>query len=401
MCFLKRIGMPAPRLGLMGPLALVAAACCLGSVPAAHAEDCRADWTLMEGKSVPLYPDLNAAYIVYRFVNDPEIALRIQGQFPHARFQSITVYEDEGGSLVGKLADIEIMPDEGSTNPFLPGEARDAEARDYTFWVTPEGSAAAENDNVIETAPAAPYLTLIVRVYAPDDGTDSMGGAGYPRLEAVDATSLNPVACPLTHENSAAGQGDEQSGPELTSEVSFYRLLGSTAYPSYDTAYLGAPLDRSLGDVAVFRFRAPTFTDTHSGGGSFSGEEEVRYWSVCLSRLKVTTTVDCLADYQVSAVDGWVRFAVGPGTPANRRMAATNDVGFLNWKSSVLLPAILYRNMVIHPDFAYGADQVPPYDDSIPADEQKAQNFIGEYAPTGVQCTSEQFQSTLCGLSQP
>ncbi len=41
---------------------------------------------------------------------------------------------------------------------------------------------------------------------------------------------------------------------------------------------------------------------------------------------------------------------------------------------------------------------VPLYDSSQPQDDQAAENYLGEYAPKGVQCSVEDFLATYGGV---
>ena len=58
----------------------------------------------------------------------------LHGQFPHARFFSLTT-SSVLGVIRGHLYDVNIKPDPGSTNPYLPGANRNAAHRSYTVTV--------------------------------------------------------------------------------------------------------------------------------------------------------------------------------------------------------------------------------------------------------------------------
>lgn len=74
-----------------------------------------------DGEILGAYPDLFSNYWEYTYnMNEyPDVALRIEGQFPHARYFSFSLYDDETGSAIGGINDHEIIPDEGSENPFV------------------------------------------------------------------------------------------------------------------------------------------------------------------------------------------------------------------------------------------------------------------------------------------
>lgn len=91
------------------------------------------------------FPDPNCTYAVAPLFAPFGSSLRIEGQFPHARFFDLQVtpsfdpksYRYDGWAGVGEvpLVDADIPPAPGSTNPFLPGARRDGAARDYAVEI--------------------------------------------------------------------------------------------------------------------------------------------------------------------------------------------------------------------------------------------------------------------------
>src|SRR6266568_3702415 len=69
------------------------------------------------------FPDQAAVYWVGAYTMVPGTRLRITGRYPHARYFSFNVYDNLQRPL-DAIADAEIRPDPGSTNPFLPGADR-------------------------------------------------------------------------------------------------------------------------------------------------------------------------------------------------------------------------------------------------------------------------------------
>ena len=71
----------------------------------------------------------------------------LKGRFPHCRYTEFALYRpDPLGSFTATseaLTDDQIEPDEGSVNPFVPGNPRLAENRDYTIRIVAEGCAGA------------------------------------------------------------------------------------------------------------------------------------------------------------------------------------------------------------------------------------------------------------------
>src|SRR5207253_1084640 len=65
------------------------------------------------------YPDESAQYYSGAYQAAPGTHIRIAGRYAHARYISFQVYDVLQRPLDG-LADIQLGPDAGSSNPFLP-----------------------------------------------------------------------------------------------------------------------------------------------------------------------------------------------------------------------------------------------------------------------------------------
>ena len=114
--------------------------------------NCTADWSIpFSGTKrwVLFDPDMNATYWYYAVTREQSdtTGFRFTGKFAHARYQAFNVYNDETKDLVwagvdptqkSALSDVDIVPDDGSNNPFLLAVPRDTPDRDYTVWVVPE-----------------------------------------------------------------------------------------------------------------------------------------------------------------------------------------------------------------------------------------------------------------------
>jgi hypothetical protein len=75
--------------------------------------------------------DTNAVYWGGTYAALPGPRIRVEGQYPHARYISWNVY-DAAARPIDALADVELAPDPGSSNPFLPGADRTVTDRSYT-----------------------------------------------------------------------------------------------------------------------------------------------------------------------------------------------------------------------------------------------------------------------------
>ena len=132
----------------------------------------------------------------------------LRGQFPHARFMSLTSYGSfagQRGAPIAGFSDYQIVPDAGSVNPFLPGARRTAANRAYTLTVSsavdPGPGLRDVNTFYVGRAGetgATQTVALVLRVYRPDRNRDVTGDAGLPQPTLVleDGSALaGPAAC--------------------------------------------------------------------------------------------------------------------------------------------------------------------------------------------------------------
>ena len=77
------------------------------------------------------FPDTGARYWGAALQIPPGGYLKIQGQYPHARYFSFETYTAESQAMDG-LYDAQIAPDPGSVNPYVPGAHRNSEHRATT-----------------------------------------------------------------------------------------------------------------------------------------------------------------------------------------------------------------------------------------------------------------------------
>src|SRR3954451_19395534 len=139
------------------------------------------------------YPDDSAQYYSGAYQLAPGTRIRIHGRFPHARYMSFNVYDAAQRPLDG-LADVAIVPDGGSGNPFRFGAERGLEQqRDYTVFIDtgPKPDKRAANTLYTGTGQnGAPNTsgTFIYRIYIPDKGRDDTGGVGLPTVTVEPAS---------------------------------------------------------------------------------------------------------------------------------------------------------------------------------------------------------------------
>ncbi|MCB0875750.1 MAG: hypothetical protein R2718_13450 [Solirubrobacterales bacterium] len=227
------------------------------------------------------YPDAGATYWAAGFRRPPGSKLTLRGRYPHSRYMAMQTYDILGRGVDG-LADYQIDPSKGSTNPFRKGanrnshkrsyrvrvvdaknpgyplEAYDGEPRRNKIYVIPDAGPITENDG----SQTYELNLLMIRVYVPDKGTDLTGGVGLPkpRLELADGTVLKGQALcdAVDSESKALGHTRvPDPGALLISEDS-YRAM---RYPNE----LSAPVDVFAGLTSVPREVPPWFPAVRKG----------------------------------------------------------------------------------------------------------------------------------------
>ncbi len=392
-----------------------------------NSSDCTMSWSRPFAGSnwyrVPFYPDGNATYWMYAFTRSAcdTTGLRFQGQFGHARYQSLTVYDNSTRDSVASLRDDDTTADDGSLNPFLLAIDRDTAERSYTVEIVP-GSANGADGNTVTFENSIESVSVFLRVYLPDEAVvsgpdDLAGGVPLPTITAFDTVTGELVACPAMgslptasgseDESSEAGartsdistadasasdastNEDGQAPTQKGGRVRFYNLPGGGFYPNPDNVYLTSFLAPFEGTVAIIRLKPPVYADTYDGNNLLRATPEVRYWSLNVCGQKAMVTSACLADCQATiADDGYVYVVLGPKALESELPDGFN---FLPWgiHDRTLL---IYRNMVANAYFPYSAGDVPAYDSSVPQIEQSAELFIGDFAPIGHQFAIDEFR---------
>ena len=280
--------------------------------------------------------DLNARYFSYQFVipKGQKIQFRIEGEFPVSRYMSFHVYDQETEDPTSHIVDSSINPDTGSVNPFLPGINRYSPNRNYTLWTQQSKETFLNEQKLVlpfdETRDRK--VDIWLRVYVSEEKKITL-----PRILAFDENK-NPTNCPILAEKEwsiATEPGplgirvptESLEGkvplPMKNGEVHLFRPSTSTLGANLDNRYLSTRLDgkalfspltlkgrierlllkkhqaiQNIGDVTVFKFRTPSFPDTLSHLDAFTGKEDVRYWSICLSGAD-TYTSHCLMDSEI------------------------------------------------------------------------------------------------------
>lgn len=405
----------------------LAVSCAAGAAPARAQEERDCFWQGGNRSANIAYPDLGARYWVSSFPLPPGAELILKGRYPHARYMSFNVY-DAAAQPTDGLADIDIGPDAGSSNPFPPGAQRDLAKRDYTVRVVSGARPAKREPNTIYLNAAGqgtPVGVIMYRVYVADNGLDVSGGAGVPEvsMKLPSGQELDqPAVCQARQDTGAnaaaetfhAGTDGPDSGNPTSEDPirweAFFNYFQAFSYPAgatpasggrsvlpreklggfvsnVDNAYTLATANRGIGPVVVLEGRAPVTPRTLDGRRVMEGGQ-VRYWSLCENEFASQRVIDCVYDEQVR-IDAARRFTVVMSEPGERPANAKPECG-VSWIAWGVQPdsLLLLRHMLPSVDFAQAIQRV-----SEPGTEQAV---IGEYLPVGRHTTRAEFEKRGC-----
>jgi hypothetical protein len=367
------------------------------------------------------------------------------GQYAHGRYQSVNSYDAANGSPTDAIHDVDIVPDPGSENPFLPGARRTVNRRDFTVSVVnqfpPADPAAREPNTLYAAVSSQAGEVLIYRVYVADKNRDLTGGVGLPEprltlasgevlqgdaacaaLSVVNQPLPKLVLPPAQYTALRDQPGKPPTFPALDPPV-FHRAFNTQAdigciydvptpgnpvpcgdnppvrvgqYATLDNAYIYAAVNRGFGPVLVLRGKLPTTPPTYQRDPFMEGGTQLRYWSLCQNESLATTAVqDCVYDEQIPLdKDGFYTIVTSRAEdrPSNaiERCGAT----WVEWPvqgDGAGHPDdgfLIVRNTLPAPDFSEAIQNV-----SKPGDEG---SVMGTYLPTGEYMSRTDFEALGC-----
>jgi hypothetical protein len=332
----------------------------------------------------------------------PGAHLEVAGRFPHARQMSFNVHDRRSVALLAGIADTEIAPRLGHTNPFLPGASRLERRRAYAMSILRADEAGPSVNAVRVPARNGSLLSLrlLYRVYLPDAGKPG-GGVGLPIVWRVQADGrrerVSGANCPrdggkiLSQE---IGATRLPAGPSTFSMPLDWRNAGasesaanSDVYVNRDNGYAYALTHIAPGSLLLLGARAPTHPRTRAAA-PVMGAGEVRYWSLCAYRHPSDRSARCLADEDIP-VDPSGQFRVVLGPPGSARLHLRKQCG-VAWLEAPAHGdgAIVLRHVAPDPSFAHtplrGAPNAPSMD------------VMGPYLPRATPASASLSDAEIC-----
>jgi hypothetical protein len=394
-----------------------------------------------------LYPDVGSTYFVAQYVLPAGASLTFNAEYPRERYTSWTMFRPVGGGQLGPgdhLRDEQIVPDPGSTNPFVHPHKRDVKKRSYTFHVVggPIPEVRAPNTIYTQSTDPSARLGMSIRNYLPDKGLDGTGGAGLPKLtlNLADGSKLTgDAACamldPIEDRSTStfpadvwkglvAGSADPVNAPAADPPRwerfwnAFYSVAGAfitdpeeraSTYPptdvggfqsNPDTRYLLSQVSLKYGPVVTVTGKLPRFPTTLPSAERWPRGYQVRYWSLCTGSSPVSGLgYDCVYDQQVP-LGKHRRYTMVVSRPEDRPRNARRKCGY-RWltfgegensddpAARDYMDVLYMRFMAPSPNWARAPQMV-----QTPGTEAAV---MGPYFPRSDYTTKREFQQRGCG----
>lgn len=334
--------------------------------------------------------DTFAAYGLLGYKNVPNLAWRMEFRFPHARFMSIETYTSTKKIQYDAQFDFEFLAAPGSFNPFIPGTPTDIQPRNAIVHLVPSAGHST-SPNIVHISPDAPVHAVYYRVYVPHDGVP-FTESDLPQLYPYDYATGRDLPCPEEERGVVFAPDLPQAAIawvparkvlkfKRADETIFAKISSSgnnAAVPSYLYS-----LSRMRSDqVAVVRFKSPTFPDTRGGNAPFDSRGDVRYWSLCTQNLVKGDTLRCLPDFQSKPDrNGNITLVIGRGEEL-RSFADEMNYNYVEDTRAPDQPVLqlIYRNLLPAPEF------------------EQSKMYGGEYLPTGVICSRTDVLDGRCAI---
>ena len=380
------------RAGVAGLIAALTLALPAGAAAQGLDTTCQFSLTRLDASTTNvLAVDTNAVYWGGTYAGIPGTRIRIEGDFPHARYMSWNLY-DSAARPIDALADYQLAPDpDGGYTAFIE------------FGPRPERPA----PNTLYSGDSRGG-TFLYRVYVPDGGQDAKGGVPLPKvslepgggsggapgidacreLQAPYAWQLNSLieTAPGMPDPTDDGDGfpgrnpprwrlfknfcasavdillDNEQGEQFHPDAYERCGDGPGFFSNRDIAYVFTGTSRGFGELLVLRGRAPR-------------PGQLRYWSFCQYEPASQRVIACRRDNLVEVGPrGYYKVVVSTADSRPRNARRACGVTWLPWGPQPQ-GLLIYRHMLPVPSFRQAIQRVKE-----PGDEKRG---LGALYPRG------------------
>lgn len=409
-------------------------------------------WVLGQNPQATDYPsgwiDLQAGYWSFSLSTSFPVGttVRIQGQYPEARFFSFDV-EEGVGEDVDYREDYRIAPYTGSQSPFSGPASYDASIAPggtYTAYLVfgPKPAQSARNTMYVDTSTfpsGVKKVLVLLRIYnnPPSLPIASSGGYPLPTLTVLTAQGEMPISSFQPGTTSCVNTNNEEIAiatafGEYLSQLyatplapdpippqpvpaapPFYiyrptdTSTGSNLTINADAQYGFWQLSQTLGDLVYLRALVPTYvTQPGVGAQPYSSDDnaQLRHWAVCsngvgplISGLGAITTLlalsnsgtyACVEDYNAT-IDRDGYFNVIISIPGKKPAASLLAQGY-DWLTygNTHIGVPIYRQMLPSPGYSQAMANVPNSAAYVAA---LSAQVLGSYMPQATYCGSTVF----------
>jgi len=362
------------------------------------------------------YPDLYVNYWEYTWTKESTIntALCFKGEFPKARFCSFSIYNDVDGSAIGGLADMKIVPDAGSVNPYVVTSSN----RNYfTVYVVPAEATDAQvkalgSENIIRVPAGVERLTICERQYM---GDGEYGGVDMPAIKAFDLTTKKEVAAPKRIDSNVKNftVNFTRQETDYLKDVPFFLAVKGAYYPNMSTDYLYARTvltDDSLYTFDFIPVPMPKKVEEYA-------DAKARYWSMCFGSA-VNTHSYYSVNYEQAAVPEGEKCYFVVAMKQNSKLAEVEkkvkeqnakgiNTQLVVWDRTLKSVegveignciVTMYRNILPNSSWEHSISTMVPTQYGNPwkraeadPDHMIARRALGEYGPQGIKVSTDDY----------
>jgi len=383
--------------------------------PVLNSSDCTSGWKIFSQlpNNEGALPEPHVSYFRYQFKMPAgrKLKLKIEGEYPQGRYFGFNVYDAKNMNTTGGIADHEIEPDTGSSNPFRA--VGEISSQKYTLNVVPVGDRGSK-PNTLEMPQAGAQDEKLneiwYRIYDPADGAGNTGKTRLPRITAFDAETGQLIDCPEeTFREVPRGRKDgiaanlkkiKQIPPvaDAQGKIHFVYQKGMGLYPNRDTSYLTArlPIGDKKEKIAVIRVKVPK-TDLDYLQKRVP-QAQVRYSPFCTGSAVSTVTTDCISDREAQQFvdnEGYLTVVIGPADFKDK----VKNAAFLEYRD-VGYPVVIYRHLLAKAEFQGNFTRLPvwPPKEGAPPEDYYAdnpKNKLESYAPQVTLYREDKFPTQL------